>query len=84
MKIIAYTITDSGVDGKDKTVVRSAYLDEGERDAALAADKNAAYLSKGEQIIDPTAAHGKAMAKLDGIDKLALFGISEKTRKALA
>lgn len=84
MKIIAYTITDSGIDGKEKTVVRSAFLDEGERDAALAADKNVAYLSKGEQIIDPNAAHAKALAKLDGIDKLALFGITEKTRKALA
>jgi len=77
MKIVAYTITS----GK---IVKAAFLDSSDRDTALEAHADKTLLTAGEQVIDPTTAYDAAIAKLDGIDKLALFGITEKTRKALA
>jgi hypothetical protein len=77
MKIVAYTI----LNGK---AVKSAYLDPSDRDAALEAHPDKAILTPGEQAIDVQAAYDNATSKLDGIDKLVLFGITEKTRKALA
>jgi len=77
MKIVAYTINN----GK---VVKSAFLDPSDRDAALEAHADKAILTAGEQALDVQAAYDVATGKLDGIDRLVLFGISEKTRKALA
>lgn len=77
MKIVAYTI----VSGK---VVKQAFLDPSDRDAALEASPDKTLLAAGEQALDVQAAYDAATAKLDGIDRLVLFGITEKTRKALA
>lgn len=71
-KRIAYLATDNGVDGREPTTVMYASFDEKERDALLNADKAKAWRSKGEQLVDVEAARKKALAKLDGIDRLVL------------
>lgn len=71
-KRIAFTIRDNGVDGREPTRIVSAFWDEGERDKSFDKDKNKAYLSKGEEIIDTNKALKEALAKLNGIDKLIL------------
>lgn len=71
-KRIAYLATDNGIDGREPTKVMYASFDEKERDALLNADKSKAWRSKAEQIVDVEAARKKALAKLDGIDRLVL------------
>ena len=71
-KKIAYTITDSGMDGRSKTRVVAAFWTEEARDAALEKDKNRIYRSTGEQIVDVAVQEKSAIAKLDGIDRLVL------------
>ena len=72
IKRIAYTITDSGMDGMSKTHVTEAFWHEMERDEFLSKDKNKAWRSTGEMIVEPDQARRQALAKLDGLDKLAL------------
>ena len=72
IKRIAFTITDSGMDGMSKTHVMQAFWNEKERDVVLSKDKNKAWRSTGEMIVEPDQARRQALAKLNGIDKLAL------------
>ena len=72
LKQIAFTITDSGIDGMAKLSIVQAFWSEPERDKFLECDKNKAYRSIGEMIVDPEQARRRALAKLDGLDKLAL------------
>lgn len=71
-KQIAYLATDNGVDGRGPTTVMYAAFDEGKRDAMVEADKSKAWRGKSEKIIDVEEARGKALAKLDGLDRLVL------------
>lgn len=71
-KQIAYVVTDSGIDGREPTRVLYAAFDEKERDVLLVEDKSKAWRSTSEQIVDVAAAQAKALAKLDGIDRLVL------------
>ena len=72
IKRIAYTITDSGCDGRAPTTIMQAFWFEQARDDFLAADKNKAYRGTGEMIVDPEKTRRQALAKLSGIDKLVL------------
>jgi hypothetical protein len=72
MKKIAYLITDSGCDGREKTTIRHAFWDEAERDTAFKNDKNKAYYSKSEIIVDVERDTKIASAKINGLDKLLL------------
>ena len=77
-KQIVYLVTDNGVDGREATKIMQASFSEEERDAMLEADPSKAWRSKGEKIIDLTVAQAQALAKLDGVDRLAL-GLSQWT-----
>lgn len=72
MKQIAYIITDSGVDGREPTRIVTATYTEAERAALLANDTARNWRSVAEVIIDPVSARAQALAKLDGVDRLAL------------
>jgi hypothetical protein len=77
MKKIVYTIADNGIDGREPTKITYASFNESERDTLFDADKNKAWLSKGESIIDVYLQRKKTLAKLNPIDLLVLF--SSKT-----
>lgn len=72
MKVIVYTATDSGIDGRAPTTVLYASLSEAERDAMIEADPSRAWRGKSEVIVDLSVVAAQALAKLDGIDRLAL------------
>jgi hypothetical protein len=72
MKQIIYIVTDNGIDGMAPTRTLYASFDEDERDAMLDADKSKAWRSKAEAIIDTGIARKRALAKLDGVDRLVL------------
>lgn len=78
-KQIIYTIRDNGVDGRAPTTTVFASMNEDERDRVFDHSKNKAYFSKGEVIADMVDGRYKsALAKLDGIDRLAL-GLPQRT-----
>lgn len=83
-KRIAYTITDNGIDGREKTDIRHAFWDEAQRDAAYDADKNKAYYSKGEMIVDEAKQRAATLAKLDGLDRLLLTNVPIESEIAAA
>ncbi len=72
MKQIVYTVTDSGIDGREKTTTIYASFNEADRDAMLEADKSKAWRSRQEVIVDVNVARRQALAKLDGLDRLVL------------
>lgn len=72
MKRIAYVITSSGEDGRAPKEIEKAFWHEHERDKAFDKDRNKAYLSKEDIIVDADKAKAEAMTKLDGLEKLVL------------
>ncbi len=78
MKRIAYTITDSGVDGRGPIRIVAAFWDEDERNEALKQDSNMLWRSKGEKIVDIDEHERAVLAKLDGIDRLVLKALKHK------
>lgn len=71
-KFVAYTIIDSGVDGRERPRIKAAFDDEDQRDKVFDADPNKNYLRKAEEIVDPEKRVQEALNKLDGIDRLVL------------
>ncbi len=71
-KQIVYTITDNGVDGRDRTSTVYASFTESERDERLSREPSKAWKEKGETIVDVGTARAQALAKLDGLDRLVL------------
>jgi len=72
MKRIAYVITDNGVDGREPTSIVFASFSEAERDMAFENDKAKSWHSKAERIVESDAVASQALARLDGIERLAL------------
>jgi len=72
MKRIAYIATDSGIDGREKTRIAYAFWSERERDDHFDEDKNKDWKTKGELIVDEAVQKNQALAKLDGLDRLAI------------
>jgi very-short-patch-repair endonuclease len=72
MKRIAFLITSSGVDGREKTHIERAFWDEKARDESLEKDKNKNYYCKDEKIVDFEVAKKELLADLNGLDKLLL------------
>lgn len=71
-KGIAYLAVDHGVDGREPARVMFAAWDEGDLAAQFDACKSKAWLTKSEVIVDIADARRKALAKLDGVDRLVL------------
>jgi hypothetical protein len=71
-KRIAYTISSSGVDGREPKRIEKAFWNEDVRNKEFDNDPNKNYLTKGEQIVNEDEARKTALAKLDGIDTLIL------------
>lgn len=71
-KKIVFVATDNGIDGREPTQIMYAAFSEEERDALIEEDKSKAWRSKGELIVNVDEARRKALAKLDGIDRLVL------------
>lgn len=72
MKQIVYTVIDSGIDGRAPSTVLYAAPSEEERDRLLNSDPSKMWRATGEQIVDLEVARKAALAKLNGIDRLAL------------
>lgn len=72
MKKIIYSVTSSGIDGRDKQNILYSSYDEDELKATLKEDPNKCYYGITEQIIDIDARRRQALAKLDGVDRLLL------------
>jgi hypothetical protein len=83
-KRIAYTITDNGIDGREKTNIVAAFWDEAQRDAAFDGNKNKAYYSKGEMIVDEAKQRALTVAKLDGLDRLLLTNVASPIESEIA
>jgi len=73
MKQAVFLITGHGEDGRAPESIIFATLNEQERDQKFAADPNRNYFSKVDRVVDLADARNKALAKLNGLDKLALF-----------
>lgn len=71
-KIIAYTVIDNGIEGKEKNRIVYADGDETLRDKWFSNAKNKAWYRKSEQIVNIEEVKKAALAKLDGIDKMLL------------
>ena len=71
-KRIAYLITDSGIDGMDKMSIMQAFWEEHDRDLALKEDKNKAWRSVSEVIVNVEPDKKQARAKLNGLERLLL------------
>jgi hypothetical protein len=71
-KIIAYCVVDNGEDGRAPTNILYAAMTEKKRDELLAEDPSKNYRSTMEKVIDKDEAREKALAKLDGIDRMVL------------
>ncbi len=71
-KKIAYLVNDNGVDGREPTETLYATWEEADRENLLNSDKAKNWRSKAETIVDIEHARAKALAKLDGLDKLVL------------
>ena len=72
MKKIIYTAIDNGVDGLGKSNIRFANFDEEELKKTYNSNPNKNWLRLNEEIVDVEERKRKALAKLDGIDKLVL------------
>ena len=72
MKKIVYTAIDNGVDGLGKSNVRFANFDEDALKKFHNDHPNKNWLRLSEEIVDTEERKKKALAKLDGIDKLVL------------
>jgi hypothetical protein len=73
-KKIAYTITSSGVDGREPTKINEAFWDEKQRDTVWSQmePNRQTYFAKSEMIVDVENAIHHATAKLNGLDRLVL------------
>lgn len=75
MKRIAYTVTDSGVDGREQTTIVVAFWSEAFRDEWFEKSPNKSWYAKGEQIVDVEAATQTALDKLNGVDLLIISSL---------
>jgi hypothetical protein len=71
-KRIVYLATDSGIDGMARSTIAYASFDEDKRDELYESDKNKAWLTKKEIIVDIEPATQRALGKLDALDALLL------------
>jgi hypothetical protein len=62
----------NGGDGREPTKILYAAMAEKKRDELLAEDPSKNFRSTTEQVIDKEEARAKALAKLDGIDRMVL------------
>lgn len=69
---IVYWAADNGMDGMMPSKCMYASFSETELDAMIAADPNKAWRRKEMEIVDVEFAKKKALAKLNGIDKLVI------------
>lgn len=79
VKRIIFMAVDNGIDGMEKDSILYASFDEDVLDSLIKADKSKAWRTKKEKIIDVEQATKKALAKLDGVDRL-LLGLPTETR----
>ena len=70
--VIVYCATDHGIDGREVTKVMYAALHEDQLKALIAADPNKAWRQVEKRIVNLAYLKIEALAKLDGIEKLAL------------
>jgi hypothetical protein len=71
-KRIAFTLEDHGIDGREPVNIVYASWSEIERDSVYENDKNKAWRTKGEIIVDVEKTQKQAVSKLNGIDMLVL------------
>lgn len=83
MKQIAHLISDHDQDGRGKKTITVAFWKESEQIAAFEQDRNKAYRTLESIVVDPEEHRKKALAKLDGLDKLLLGITGEPSERQL-
>ena len=71
-KKIVFVAVDNGIDGRSKDKILYASFDENDVKALHSKDKAKNWRRLTEQIVDVDQARLKALAKLDGVDRLVL------------
>lgn len=79
-KTIVFSITDHGIDGRDKEYYVWSGTNESLRDRIFDESKNKSWYSKKEEIVDLNKRQSETLSKLNAIDRLAL-GIGQKEVK---
>lgn len=72
MKQAIFTAVDNGIEGKDPDIIVFASQVEAVRDHWLENNPNKNWYSKKDMVVDLKVCKKQALAKLDGLDKLAL------------
>lgn len=72
MDKIVYLVTDHGIDGRDKENIMFASYDEQKANDWFEENPNKAWYTKTKRIVEIEQDSKKALAKLDGLERLLL------------